>query len=1127
MSLFWLNANRIQGLVADININFESPAGGTTSAAVLSEISKATENRANQEVMPRSIPHPFAKSIMLQKYLFMNTDGRNDFYTHLVETKIAEWRGFIAMLALQEVYDLDIRKKMISHADMNATSLGKSLRISREKQPASDNMIVPVADNPTNFFYLVYIVDGDNQRALGMTDDVTLFLPGYTKDIFPSDKYPWSDGKIFKDPLQLGRDENSKVLTRGEKIILYAWLKKAIDMLSEQNPDISIIQKLRDYRNDIGISDADARLAETLYCSAPPLNGAEPYVFDAINIGIDLKSIQSKSEIRDLAHDRVIWVNINTENQLITTMNTQRLVVGPMDAAMYIRSQNKEQFARKFHDDTITVYPINYSNEHDLNKLLDDTCYYIEYNAEQLQMSGITMETASNNFFQREGSNTKRMYVFPIRESVKETTKKILLDILTVREISSSSVEISCQFGNKTEDVSRKTIDKIVKINDNFSVPNTFIWPNISGLSEYMYNTVLTDDSLGYAFLPINKDVDASLFEYQTFVLKEYPGMLKCVQCRDGIAKTVGYIRTLPLPQSSKSGISDRNSVVYSLDFGTSSSVIAKKTNAGTEILDFSNQTAMIVCDPRNAHSYVNDVFFAYGKVPTPVPTIYRENTNEVYHPTGIFENGHAYLLRKENYLKEQGENLVSDIKFGTHNNLAVEYIKSILNMILADAKKSGYKQIGLKFSYPISIADVKDYRKRIEEAVSKMENEKKFNLKINDPILMTESEAALRYTYHNAKDNNRKNMIVIDIGGGSVDMAVHVIAGGEPICSIASVAQGSRKFLLDTFKQNPDVLVELVTKVSRNNGLGTLHERYATVESFKDFIDKEGQNYYSQIELLLAHEFQYGNSSRVLGEEMAHEFKEATQQKYRKLKTALLFQVSAFVFYTSLMLGKVCKGKVIDKVSKLTMSFTGKGSAVSNWLPSDITENLVTNIIQKTSNVGLMNKDISAELVPQRAKCESALGMLAEPVIRGREEYDETNFSFDFVIGEKLKNTEDKNSHLSLLPHPLKSSIKADDNTAAAQLLKDNNSEVKIDYRMPTLREFIKVFNENNGILYDIEIKSEHSKINNDAIVIDEAELENVLGGYMTDYISSGIAIEPVFFSLVRKIREEIIKQK
>ncbi|MEX1377717.1 MAG: hypothetical protein AB1Z23_09655 [Eubacteriales bacterium] len=1128
MSLFWLNAENIQGLTANVIAKFESPTGGTTATAVLSEISKATEKKSNQKVMPRSIPHPFAKSIMMQKYLFMETKGQNEFYELLVKRKIGEWRGFIAMLALQKVYDLDLSIRMIQHNELDDTGLGKCLRISREGQPAADAKLVPLTDKAKDYFYILYIQSGDEKRAVGMSDDITLFLPGYTKDIFMSLEYPWSGGTIFKNPLEKGEDENSRELTRGEKIILYAWIEKAMSMLEgdEISKNASIIQKLREYRNDIEISAKDKEIAREIDANALPLSNDRAFVFDALNIDIDITSIQKHSEVKEDESSKVIWVNIESERITNMQFKIPRLVVGAMDSEMYMRNLDKMGFDKKFHDDTITVYPINYSSEHDLNMLLEDTCYYIEYSTDRLKQNNIDLKISSNNICVSDGGTTKRMYVWPIKQDVKESTRNILMDILRVEELSAGSIEISCRFGNKANDISKKTIHNTVKINDDFSAPNTFIWPNIGGMSEYYFNTVITNRDKGFAFLPYNKDIDSKKYKYQTFSISEYPNILKCVHFNGASINTVGYIKLLPPENSSKNGAIENNTAVYSLDFGTSSSVIAKKTSKGCNILEFENQTAIISCTPDIAKDYIHEIFFAHDELKTPVPTMYRENGDSEYHPPGIFEKGHAYFIDSKRLVSSLDENILSDIKFGTHNNLAIDYIKSAIEMILVDAKRSGYKQIELFFSYPISIVGAKEYREHIKEAVSKINSEIRFGIRINGSELMTESEAALRYTYHNSKENLRQNMIIIDIGGGSVDMAVHVTSYGSPLCSIASIEQGSRKFLLDTFKGNSKFFVNLVNRVLEKNRLKIPIDKYTKIDEFEKYVKEDPINFYSLIEMLLGYKFTTFGETKVFGEEMALEFKTYNDPMYRNIEVALLIQISAFVFYTGLMMDKICDGKGMDTVNTLTMSFTGKGSSITSWFSNKILSNLFSKMLHEVSNMGLASENISVDLLPQMAKGEAALGMHAEPVVRGKKIYDENNFSFDFVVGEKLLNIKNEKSYMSLLPHQLKGEY-SDVDYEAAQMLKDKSTEVKIDKNMPILRSFIDIFNKNSGTVNKIKIREGKSRIEGNEIIINENELLNAIDTYTNDYMSSGYAVEPVFFTLVRKIREEIIKIK
>lgn len=1120
MSLYWLNANKIVGLIANTGMGFERPAGDSTGSAVLSEISKATESRAEDDFTPRSIPHPMANSIMMENHLFMNRNTASELCSNIIDKKTSEWRGFISMLALKEVYDIEIYPELVVNSELNNTELGKSLRKSIENKPKAEN-IYPVIEGYVDYFYLIYYIKNEQRTAIGMTNKDTLFLPGYTKYIFSSLEYPWSDGVTFRDPLKIARDEQDKMLSRGEKIIVYAWINKAIEMIKgEDDRTISVIKLLHDFSADLDLTSNDIQIANKMDISVERLTDIDNNPFDVINIEPKLKSVQNYSDIRINSDSNVIWVDIEKEKQNEKLSKNQRLVCGVLDTAMYINSDNKEEFSSKFHDSSITVYPINKNSNHDLDELLYDTCYYIEADMEKMKDNEIILKSSSST---KVGN---RLYILPIKEEVDEATKSILLDILKIKEVSSECIEIECYFGNDKKNFSKKVLDTICITGQD--IPATFIWPNVRGSAEYYFNSNLMDTTKGYIFLPcgkeLNKDPNKNIPIYQTYILKEYPNMIRLGLCFEKKINTVGYLRLEPLPYLKPKGVITDNPITYSLDFGTSSSVVAKHTVNGIEVLNFENQTVMLTSDEEYGRGYVSDVFFNYGNLPTPVPTMYRENVIPEYQPPKIFRNGHAYFIDKKDFLKELEDEVITDIKFGTHQNLSVEYIKSIVNMILADAKKEGYKKINLIFSYPISISDATSYQSNIKRTINIDYKDNRFNINIDSPKFMTESEAALRYVFHNAKLKDMTYMVVIDIGGGSADLAAHISPEGDAFCSIASIAQGSRKFLLEYFINKPNVFVDLVKQAAENNNVKNMPKRYTDLDEFKKIAKKENKNFYSQIELLLSHEFGDINQTKNFGKELAREFKNSEEDVLRKVRAAWLLQISSYAFYAAMMLGKLCDEKGENRINVINVAFTGKGSAIIDWLPENAVKSLIKKMFYKVASLKLEEKDINVETISQMRKCESAIGMLNKPIVNGQEIYGIENFSFDFVIGEKLKNIENKDSHLSLLPHPLRN-VDEEVKDDVIKKLRTKGNDVEIDDRMPILNSFLKLFNENNGNFSKIELKNEKSQIKGNTIIINIKPLQQYISTYTGNFISSGKVDQPIFFDFIERIREEIFK--
>ncbi|MEX1307192.1 MAG: hypothetical protein AB1Z19_01540, partial [Eubacteriales bacterium] len=241
-NLFWLNVTEAANVAVNGN---EQMISIKDQVGLLTSIRDATEKEINTSTKPRSIPDPWARAYLFNRYLLHEkayadlSDVQKEQHDHIR----GAWRGFFAMLALSQVYDINIRLKKVETCD----GIGESLWRNRPETAARDRIHSEIEDD--NAGYLIYA----NKQAVGFTDAGIIALPGVSKGRFDA-TYPWSDGYEFTDPIES--------LTRGERMIVYAWLSNLIYFYTESDHKPKVAKPLKTYMKDLNLGSEDIKKAK-------------------------------------------------------------------------------------------------------------------------------------------------------------------------------------------------------------------------------------------------------------------------------------------------------------------------------------------------------------------------------------------------------------------------------------------------------------------------------------------------------------------------------------------------------------------------------------------------------------------------------------------------------------------------------------------------------------------------------------------------------------------------------------------------------------------------------------------------------------------------------------------------
>lgn len=159
-----------------------------------------------------SIPDVWARPLLFEMALFDNQSGREQqFSNSLYKRVLGEWRCLLAMIALNQVKNLNLRaEQVVLHGE--ATSSIE--RILYKLTPGKDGLISQDTDWKT--LYIIFYQD----VPIALTSPATLVASAadYVSEFDGNLSTPWStDGRYLADPIPYLTDENL--------VDLYGWLE--------------------------------------------------------------------------------------------------------------------------------------------------------------------------------------------------------------------------------------------------------------------------------------------------------------------------------------------------------------------------------------------------------------------------------------------------------------------------------------------------------------------------------------------------------------------------------------------------------------------------------------------------------------------------------------------------------------------------------------------------------------------------------------------------------------------------------------------------------------------------------------------------------------------------------------
>jgi hypothetical protein len=516
--------------------------------------------------------------------------------------------------------------------------------------------------------------------------------------------------------------------------------------------------------------------------------------------------------------------------------------------------------------------------------------------------------------------------------------------------------------------------------------------------------------------------------------MQSYPDLLRLSAVNQPAQKTLGYL-VLCKPDRVKPVNRDQE-LPISIDFGTSSTVICCQTPSAGNAYE---RPQMLLLDPalariscamqREPIKALSRYFLPLDTIESPFPTIMQLSLPRQFEYP--FLDANAYYQKQSNELitdlsleDQFGHDLLADIKWQVDVNkrkLIEVYLEQLIVMTALHARLNGYSKAVWHFSYPLTTENAYGYISSCCEIVKRIQNERL--IASGRVVSMTESEAAARHflSSHESYEVNKRDLAVIDIGGGTSDIFLYTRAGQIQ----ASVMLGARKMLINQLFENRGFFVAQAEAALRSYQDFALKDRLST-KLLGDPTALQNTGSRDRFTLFVETLFGmpvpglHGKFGRALCMQLSYADGDQARKQVALLRTIIGFYIGAIYFYSGMLLRYLRDVKDSSEASIANVCLAGNGSNVLDW-------------ILNVNETGIMRQDINAinsQLFlngahlsgPERAisaiqskarKEEAARGLLSQPLQLDNQPIEEQAIMKVVLTGLQLTLKDDDQSEL------------------------------------------------------------------------------------------------------------------
>lgn len=887
----------------------------------------------NEKGVEDAVPDVYGKVIRLYNALYeSHRRGRNG----VISEEVLLWRGLITLLALQDYLNFPLSWEKVSMPRAYHGKVGNLLDNALHHPPKEVKSVLTGSEacawNGTDFYVLKW-------RSQKQEIDLLLYSPLTLV-------YPVADWRLIFTELEaikwFDRDRRAFLqpkdkLNEVEKKIVSFWLERVSRELNAEtaNEVRQVIKEQIDrYIADLGVS-LTGQNRELLDPSEIGGDGACPLelprlLCETVRMTVaGLETVDGASPAaNDLFSDQVCYFR-SEENLFMNCRNRERYFIQ--------QSQNMYAF--------LPVHP-------------------------RLRQNDLSQSVNMSLLRTSEGSC--------IRVELEFDGEKYVRKYPLIEEYSSQpGLAVPYQHEN---------------LNDS-SAPFISVWPSEINETWNEYYIMLEDSKCGAGCLRID-DAEHGSNRYVSMT-RYMPKMIPILRCYDSEKKQVSVGMVAPVI-SSYVGEGTGIPAVVAVDFGTSSTrVFAKIEDRIEEISVMDDEPLALTKYGLQREFLMRDYFVPPHSVTENMNTlfsIYRKSEQPQLPKVRPILDGVIFLQSSQGMVEavEESPKLMPNLKWNMRvsKEYYIAFMKQLLFHVVCLLKKRGVNSIRWKYALPESmdtdsratvrgiwVDELGPYLRGITERVTHS---------IDDSL--SESEAASRYFLFR-NDNAvqaKKGFLVVDIGGGSTDIALWQGEGNRARMKWhASVAVAGRIMFTQWIAKNLTSLCDNLSKADDNNVKAQLFLiEHVGDESLKN----------SLIEMLLDANY------RELIEEYRQECREFPNGWGMTLRMRINQALSLLMFALGCQVGALMHDglfNIPEGMGAFCIAFGGRGSNILEWRGFD--RDFLAKMFLEGAMVFGPKIESAIEIdVSRDVKCEVAKGLLIDRNPEGANLTERPNVRLD-----------------------------------------------------------------------------------------------------------------------------------
>ena len=820
-----------------------------------------------------SIPDIWAKPLLFKMALF-DLETTREFVAGLHDRVLGEWRALLAMLALQNVKQINLRAELVDLTE-ETMPLAQVLRELVPQESFLGNKEAWLKDTYVIFY---------NGKPLAMTSPTTLVAAGadYCATFKGNLEMPWSTNKkTLSDPIQH--------LTRDELIALHAWLEQLYNNLrtasqksglntNSQDISNSLLKCIKNYQDDVGreIGATHADVSVNFISSNLKLDlGLARY----LNL-----TVQGREASIDDSAVRLLVNSSRTKKNL--------LLISPAFVKDFARQEGVDPARLVIWQGVSANDVTDKSLQSERNKINRINLKNAEFRCPEdffyEQMAVVEPGNAFPGSLEIAGTivlaDDSLTPILPIKRELLEIfTPKEIQSRLSISEDNDNilmhfNFPLSGVTGTGTEFRFTKKYPKRDLIYIQQEVPVIELWPNIrrEGWQKYyLYyeNYQAQATGKGVSELPVDEMYYVEPWTFGKELDKDYParGLKNCLTAKldsfpealicnykapnSGSAFEIGLI-LLDTPEPIQRQVCLDWKI--GVDFGTSSTMLYYSENKKQPTpLDFEPRLFKVTeSGGARAQTFIN--FIASNPPTRPDGSFLsifhlRNSTGKEIRP---LQDGNVLSFIRRDIFEQLGHRIDSNLKWKEDDlgrRKVGAYVRQICMQALVEATAKSVDHIQWNFSYPTAFSQEKKstFAKTCLDGIKDVYENSGFDINPNkDVAIWSESEAS---AYYFNKLNQRMGVnftdgaICIDIGAGTTDISV---ISGQPakIVYHTSIQYAGRymfKPIYDNYELFADsktaYYVQLEDEEQRDALIDT-DMRQHSEEYLKDLVNKTGQ---------------------------------------------------------------------------------------------------------------------------------------------------------------------------------------------------------------------------------------------------------------------------------------------